>query len=247
MHLISLPLNGKHGKGKSVVIARQWLDEVSKYTWRAVPGVNTTYAYTQITIGDGEQTSLAMHDLIMRPPKGMKVDHIDGDGLNNEPSNLRVVTHSQNMMNRRPNRNSSSKYKGVSWDKRHQKWKAKIRYNNKIIHLGSYDDEETPARVYDVFAIKYHGEYARLNFPDDVEKSIETYNNLPVKQTTSVYRGVSWDKRDKRWIVHIYVNRKQIHVGSFTDELEAAKAYDRAAIQYGCNLDRLNFTLEGEV
>lgn len=95
---------------------------------------------------------------------GLEVDHIDGDGLNNQRENLRVADYQMNGMNRRKQL-GSSKFKGVYWDKQSQKWRALIAINRKRIHLGYYDDELEAARAYDRKAIELFGPYAKLNFP----------------------------------------------------------------------------------
>jgi hypothetical protein len=100
----------------------------------------------------------------MNVPDGFQIDHIDGDGLNNQKSNLRIGTHQQNIMNRTKQRNNTSGYKGVSFDKSTNKFVAQIGYNKKGIHIGSFKTAILAARAYDVEAIKYHGEFANLNF-----------------------------------------------------------------------------------
>lgn len=105
---------------------------------------------------------IKMHRLIMNPPANMEVDHIDGNCLNNQRNNLRVVTHAQNQKNlKRPITNTSG-YKGVSWSKARQKWIAAI-YHGKMYNLGGYDTKEEAARKYNEVAIERFGEFARLN------------------------------------------------------------------------------------
>ncbi|MBN1124206.1 MAG: HNH endonuclease [Sedimentisphaerales bacterium] len=105
-----------------------------------------------------------MHRLIARPPDGMVVDHIDHNGLNNTRANLRVCTPQQNSRNRR-SQSGRSKYKGISYDKRYKRWKARIRFQNKYIHIGTFRDEARAARAYDAKAAELFGEFACLNFP----------------------------------------------------------------------------------
>ena len=101
--------------------------------------------------------------------KGMVVDHIDGNGLNNRRSSLRICTHRQNMWNSRP-RGKGSKYKGVCWDKSRKRWIVVVRRGDLHIHLGRFDDEVEAARAYDRKAFELFGEFAYLNFPDEIRR-----------------------------------------------------------------------------
>lgn len=94
-----------------------------------------------------------------------QIDHINGDGCDNRICNLRQATHAQNTRNVRRHRDSESKYKGIYIDKRVGRWVAKICVNKKSIHIGIYKNEEMAAKAYDTAALKYHGEFACLNFP----------------------------------------------------------------------------------
>ncbi len=105
-----------------------------------------------------------MHRQIMNAPAGLVVDHIDGNGLNNRKSNLRVCTQGQNSLNSRPRRNCSSRYKGVSFYKRDKIWQAQIFYNFRTINIGRFDDEVEAALAYDRKAEELFGEFAYLNF-----------------------------------------------------------------------------------
>lgn len=91
------------------------------------------------------------------------IDHIDGNPSNNNINNLREVTQSQNCMNKKSDKNSSSKFKGVSWDKSTNKWRARIQVNSKQIHLGRFKSEIDAAKCYNNAAIKYFKEFAYLN------------------------------------------------------------------------------------
>ena len=92
-----------------------------------------------------------------------KVDHIDGNGLNNTRSNLRLVTHSENLTNRKGWAKSSSKYKGVTWYKRGSKWQAKICPKGKTIHLGYFENEDEAAIAYNNAVPIYFNKVASLN------------------------------------------------------------------------------------
>lgn len=91
-----------------------------------------------------------------------RLDHKDGDTLNNTDGNLRESSASQNSRNRRSMAGSSSKFLGVS--KFRNKWKAQISIENKTTHIGVFDNEEDAARAYDKEAVRVAGEFARVNF-----------------------------------------------------------------------------------
>ncbi len=119
------------------------------------------YARTRI---DGKQRH--MHRVIVERmgldlSKG-GVDHIDGNGLNNQRNNLRIATRSQNMANCRKNRNNKSGYKGVSWHKARQKWQARIMFTGQAIHLGYFDDPKEASNVYCEAAEYYFEEFANF-------------------------------------------------------------------------------------
>jgi hypothetical protein len=114
---------------------------------------------------------LMLHRFIMNVTDPTKlIDHINYDKLDNRKSNLRVVTHSQNMQNQKKYCNNTTGYKGVYLIK-NQKWRAIITINKKRKHLGSYHTAEAAAHAYDSAARIYHGEYARYNFPLPGEQS----------------------------------------------------------------------------
>jgi len=143
----------------------EWLNQLK---WYAHKHGNTFYAIRGILI-NGKYKVQRMHKFIMGDNLGKSdIDHKDGDGLNNQKVNLRICTHQENMMNRRPNKNCSSIYKGVCWHKQTQKWVAKIWIDGKQIHLGYFIIEEDASRAYDKKSTELFGEFARLNFPKHV-------------------------------------------------------------------------------
>lgn len=114
----------------------------------------------------GEARTVWMHRELMDAVTGELIDHENGDGLDNRRrANLRRCTRAGNMHNMAKRPGCSSKYKGVYWDSRECCWRSKIKLHDKGYGLGTFDEEEDAAIVYDVAAQLLFGEFARLNFP----------------------------------------------------------------------------------
>lgn len=92
-----------------------------------------------------------------------QVDHINGDGLDNRKSNLRICNGSQNRCNKGKPKNNTSGYKGVTWHTPNKKWVAQIAVNGKHSYIGSFKTKEEAAKAYNKKAKELHGEFARLN------------------------------------------------------------------------------------
>ena len=118
--------------------------------------------YARHSIIGGEK--IYMHRLIMDASKGIYIDHINGNGLDNRRCNLRICTNAENHRNsKKYSSGFYSKYKGVTWSKRQKTWKAQIKADYKNKNLGCFDSEIKAALAYNEAALKYHGEFARLN------------------------------------------------------------------------------------
>jgi hypothetical protein len=142
-----------HGKVALVGAADREL--MSVFPWRAVRIRHTWYAETYV-----EGAREYMHRLLMGVGPGQRVDHRDGDGLNNRRSNLRLVTSGLNQANRRVVL-SKSGYKGVT--QRAGRWRAYITVGGKFQSLGAFATPEEAARAYDAAARELFGEFACTN------------------------------------------------------------------------------------
>lgn len=109
---------------------------------------------------------LPMQNFVMNYEIGEEIDHINGNKLDNQKTNLRNVSHRQNAINKGLFKNSRTGYKGVCWDIVHKRYHVTLRYNGKKVFLGRYDNLIEAAKAYDEGAKKYFGEFARLNFPE---------------------------------------------------------------------------------
>jgi hypothetical protein len=96
-----------------------------------------------------------------------QVDHRDRNGLNNRRLNLRTATAVQQAANHGLQRNNTSGYKGVTLHKPSGRWQARIKVERKMRALGYFADPADAALAYDLAAMRYHGDFAVLNFPLD--------------------------------------------------------------------------------
>lgn len=103
-----------------------------------------------------------MQRLIMGMSWGSQVDHKDGNPLNNQKSNLRVCTQSENMMNKSLQKNNTSGVKGVSKTK-NGKWTARVTKNHRCYYLGTFDTKMEAVMAYNKKAKKLYGDFAWLN------------------------------------------------------------------------------------
>lgn len=87
------------------------------------------------------------------------VDHADKNIFNNQKSNLRIATASQQGANRGLNRNNTSGYKGINWDKRTQSWRARIKVKYREVYLGRFSSIESAIKAYNEASKKYFGEF----------------------------------------------------------------------------------------
>jgi len=155
--------------GYSVIFDAEDYEKVSKYHWCPFSNNNGRVVYAICYHKENKVVkNIRMHRLIMGAKKGQFVDHINHNGLDNRKCNLRIASKLQNNQNKNIQRNKhelTSIYKGVSYVIKCKCYRAQISVNDKKINLGNYKTEIEAAIKYDLSAIKYHGEFAHINFP----------------------------------------------------------------------------------
>lgn len=148
--------------GKIAVCDGSEYNYVSKHKWTSDNG-----QYAFFTDNKNKKTVKLHNYLFGELRNGFVIDHINGDGLDCRSINMRVASFQENNLNRK-NKIRSSQYKGVSWDSSRNKWIVSIQVNGVTKHIGRFDDEISAAKAYDKKAWKLFGQYAKLNFPNEV-------------------------------------------------------------------------------
>jgi hypothetical protein len=148
----------------NAIVDDDMYEEINKYKWYD-NARGYTYKRTKI---EGKWTTMTMHKYIMNTPRGMQVDHINGNRLDNRKNNLRIVNSKRNNWNSsKPksygNTEMGSKYKGVGIHSTYKKFRARIYKEGKEYHLGFFDTDKEAAIAYNKKAIELFGEFARLN------------------------------------------------------------------------------------
>lgn len=181
------------------------MKHLAEHRWYLNNGYARGYFYENL-----KTKSFYMHHCVVgRPINGCDVDHIDGNKLNNQRSNLRIVTRQENMWNISSRRNglTTSKYIGVYRNKKGKAWESIVRINGKATRLGSFQSEDQ-AHAYHLWA---------TNNPD----KIIFHHRIKA----SKYTGVSWHKKRGMWCAKKMVNWKWYWIGYFKDQDEAGLAY----------------------
>ena len=148
-------------QNKKAIVDNKDFKLLNKFKWIYL-SAGRGYAVTYIN-----NKLILMHRLILNPSFQKEIDHRNGNGLDNRRCNIRICEHKDNMRNRKLQKNNTSGFKGVSLFKKKSgwtKWRAAVQVNGKKICLGFFDNLEEAAKTYNEGAIKYFGEFAKLNF-----------------------------------------------------------------------------------
>ncbi len=161
-------------RGKVTSVDDEDYEYLSQWKWQAH---RAGYACRSKII-NGKKETFQMHREIMGCSGKVQIDHKDRNRFNNQKENLRVCTSLENSRNRTSQKHSTSKYLGVCWNKKANKWIAYITSNVKSKHLGYFKVEKEAAIAYNNAAVEYFGEFANLNIIDEdvfFDKNVSRY------------------------------------------------------------------------
>lgn len=150
-------------KGKTTRISLEDAERVLAHKWCVtVTRKGFWYAKRKVVRPDGKATSEMLHRFVLSAPKGLDVDHINGDTLDNRRENLRTATRSQNAINRHAKLpGKTSRFRGVSWDRHKGRWRAFVSR----LHIGYFASEDAAAKAYDEAVRRLYGRFASPNNP----------------------------------------------------------------------------------
>ena len=140
--------------GIDVVIDSEDLEKIQTRAWQ-----NSGNNYFKTNY---KNKNLYLHRFIMGEPEGFAIDHINHNKLDNRKSNLRICTRAENQWNRGLQKNNSSGYKGITFNKTKGKWQSYIKHNKKNVFVGHFNTPEEAYAAYCKAAKELHGEFARL-------------------------------------------------------------------------------------
>ena len=159
-------------RGKVALVDDADYEWLSQWKWHAQRNRFLTlpdrWVAVRFTAGRKNPHPLYMHRELARRwgwPDSPQFDHKDRDALNNRQENLRPASASQNGMNRAKLPGHTSRFKGVSWHKAIERWRAYIQVARRHVSLGYFDCDQDAALAYDAAARQHFGEFARTNFP----------------------------------------------------------------------------------
>lgn len=146
-------------QGKIAIVDDEDFERINKIKWSASKYNKNLFR----AIGKIKGKRVIMSRMIMNNPKGYLIDHIDRNALNNKKSNLRLCNHSQNAINSTKNKNNTSGFKGVWWNKNSEVWQSAIMHKNKRYRLGSFEKKIDAVNSYNNKAKQLFREFAYIN------------------------------------------------------------------------------------
>lgn len=149
-------------KGEFALVDDDDFENLHCHRWLCVIQKTVKYARRLVSV-NGQWRWRHMHREVVKTPKNLDVDHINGNGLDNRKINLRKCSRSCNCANSKFRNNNTSGFRGVTFDRHRKRWKGQIMVKGKNIFLGRFLTAVSAAQSYNQAALKFFGEFARLN------------------------------------------------------------------------------------
>jgi len=147
-------------QGKMALVDDEDYVFLSQWKWHVHANKNKNYAiHTTYDTSTKKKGKMIMHRIIVDVAHGFEVDHIDGNGLNNQKINLRICTHSENTKNQGKHKNNTSVYKGVYYNKDKQKYQVNMMIGGIYKYVGRFTSKEEAYRAYCLKASEVHKDF----------------------------------------------------------------------------------------
>lgn len=226
-----IPLSG--GKAFAIVDDSDY-DDLMLHNWHLA---TNGYAFrqtvrTDIMTGARKKSVLLMHRYLLGLHFGdrMTGDHIDGNKLNNQRTNLRACSQTRNAQNVDRRVTNKSGYKGVYWSKVSQAWISRIQSERVPRHLGTFETAEEAYTAYCKAAEELHGEFANAGAVSPDMSAGRIARPRQRKTNRTGFSGVYKDKKYDLWIARIRYKGRRVNLGCFKTP-EAAHAAFRTATE----------------
>lgn len=260
--IVTILMNNRLGEKFETIISIASFELIKKYSWSYSP---KGYAVTSVRTNNKKRV-VPLHYILFSKKEGMQIDHINQNKLDNRIENLRYCTHAQNKQNCKKFKNSFLKYKGVTYNKLHNRYSSHIISNGKDYWLGRFYTAEKAAYIYDLAALLLHKDFACLNFSENINEyrniisTLQSIDNIirkykePAKNfyktiktnNTTGYKGVFYDKENNKYMSKWIHKKYEFWLGRFSTKEEAAIAYDLVSY-LGCGNIYFNFPLNKEI
>lgn len=240
-----IPLTGKRGTGKFAKVSPEDYEYVNQYNWNLD---KYGYANTSVIRELGFTRKTAMHALVAKRMGILKEvgrvlmpDHINRNKLDNQRSNIRIATFSQNMVNSGIPSNNKTGYKGVSYSKVFDGYYVTVGFEKVRYNVSGFKTALEAALARDALVRYYHGEFGVTNFEGSEAYDVYTARQkLRAKQPrSSIFFGVSRHSKCARWVAITEIKGQQFYLGLFVNEKDAALAIDTTRVSKG--LPPINF------
>jgi hypothetical protein len=212
-------------KGFLILIDDIDFDRASRHSW-----CPDEQGYSKATI---KQEQVMLHRWLVGAQDGEEVDHKNHNTFDCRRDNLRRCTKSQNMANMKTPKNNTTGFKGVTFDKRVNRYTARIKVNRHHRHLGSFITAEDAAIAYNHAALASFGEFAYFNnVPNWQSRTPRRAKDTELRSNNSSgFRGVSFNKRLQKWTAYLSIRGHHTHIGYFPTAEAAARARAQKAME----------------
>lgn len=146
----------KKNPRKYTIVDDEDFEKLSQFRWNLTGGGR---GHGNYVARRNDRTPVYMHREILNAPKGMEVDHINGNRTDNRKSNLRLCTSTQNNWNMRLRKDNTTGYKGLRWRADVKSWRVNVKKDGKEIQVGYFKDKKEAIRARDTAAKELYGEF----------------------------------------------------------------------------------------